>query len=108
MSTPTIEQRVQAQAHAESKTYYVECPHLLTADELRRVLGELDDLRGALAIATRSADDQMFQKRAAERQRDQWRECARELVRAYNEGIIYEHSAALARFDALVKEEKIP
>ncbi len=99
MSTPTIDQRCYAQDKATRWNPY-RIVHLLTADELRAVLVENEELRSAERLARLQLD-------LARKQRDQWRECARELVRAYNEGIIYEHSAALARFDALVKEEKI-
>lgn len=49
MSTPTIEQRIAAQERAADGKMYV-ADHLLTADELRRVLMENEQLKPAARI----------------------------------------------------------
>lgn len=51
------------------------------AEHARQLERELADVTAALAIANRSADYQMFQKREATKQRDDARECLREAVR---------------------------
>ena len=63
-------------------TVYVECESAALVNERDALKAECADLRGALDVATRSADDQMFQKRAARAECANLREShAREIKR---------------------------
>ena len=128
MTPPTIEQYVRAQfdAHALYQSNDMANLHLLTADELRAVIVELERLRAEVKrmdeTRTKGCDCAPDDACKFARQRDQWRECARELAttaRSHqtlcpaDEDItrVFQKAtndlrAALARFDSLVKEEK--
>lgn len=111
MSTPTIEQRVEAQDYAKSWAMYPPhlhetMSHLLTADELRRVLTERDtaeknelQLRNQILCEHDKINE-------LERQRDQWREVAIALEASLHDGRHNFDDSAQKRFDALAREEK--
>jgi hypothetical protein len=107
MSTP--EQMIEAQRcvllWAQVAMSDATHKHLLTPDALAALLRERDQLADEVVKANGLLDMQMEERALLQQQRDQWRECAEALVQTYNDGVIYEHSAALARFDRLKAQE---
>ena len=126
VTTPTIDERCDAQALAYVVTRDDHLPALLTADELRAVLVELENLRTTHAfrfqkIIERVEEERDYwhqkaldcneERKASERQRDQWRECAIELAAPH---YILEPSlrgeklrTALKHYGALVRQPTI-